>query len=65
MKLKKTKKETDLSKANCVWKPWFAWYPVYIDGTWVWLERVETRRIYNLYNGFARVWVRHDEYRLP
>ena len=27
-----------------VWTPWFAWHPVTcIDGTIVWLERVEAR----------------------
>lgn len=23
------------------WHRWFAWYPVVIDGEWVWLESVE------------------------
>lgn len=25
------------------WKPWFAWYPVFIDGLLVWLETVDRR----------------------
>jgi hypothetical protein len=25
------------------WRPYFAWYPIQIDGTWVWLERVERK----------------------
>ena len=29
------------------WHPWFAWYPVRLDGRdeWVWLERIIRRRI--------------------
>jgi hypothetical protein len=23
------------------WHPWFAWRPVCIHGTWIWLETVE------------------------
>lgn len=25
------------------WRPWFAWYPVLIDNTLVWLETIERR----------------------
>lgn len=27
------------------WHKWFAWYPVEINGTWVWLENLERRLI--------------------
>ena len=28
------------------WHKWFAWFPVQMpDGTWVWLEHVERRRV--------------------
>lgn len=27
------------------WKPWFAWYPVLIAGTLVWLETVERQKV--------------------
>lgn len=26
-----------------VWTPWFAWYPIRIDGRLTWLRKVETR----------------------
>lgn len=26
------------------WKPFFAWFPLLIDGTLVWLEKVERRK---------------------
>ena len=26
-----------------LWKTWFAWYPMQIDGQWIWLERYEWR----------------------
>ena len=28
-----------------VWHRWWAWYPVYIDGTVWWLENIERRRV--------------------
>lgn len=28
------------AKAQQQWHRWFAWYPTYVDGTYVWLERV-------------------------
>lgn len=39
------------------WNSWFAWYPVYLYGTyqWAWLETVE-RRTY-LYHGKEGSWV--------
>lgn len=24
-----------------IWYPWFAWYPVRVCGTWVWLRTIE------------------------
>jgi hypothetical protein len=28
------------------WQPWFAWHPVEVGGSFVWLEWVERRRCY-------------------
>ena len=28
------------------WVRWFAWYPVTIEGEFVWFEQVETRKLY-------------------
>ena len=40
-------KYTPRDKAR--WHEWFAWRPVLLDGpsprTWVWLERIERRRL--------------------
>ena len=30
------------------WHRWFAWYPVVIEGQWVWLETVERRLVESL-----------------
>lgn len=27
-----------------IWQVWFAWYPVEVDGQYVWLERIERCR---------------------
>jgi hypothetical protein len=34
------------------WHKWFAWHPVNIKGTWVWLERVYRKSVAGGYNGF-------------
>jgi hypothetical protein len=26
-----------------VWEPWFCWHPINLDGTVIWLERVERK----------------------
>lgn len=28
---------------------WFAWYPVEINGHWVWLEYVQRKWVYDMY----------------
>lgn len=37
------------------WKPWFAWFPVCIDGRWAWLQTVERRRVSWSAPGFAQL----------
>jgi hypothetical protein len=31
----------DLTK----WHRWYAWHPVYVGGSWVWLEHLERRSV--------------------
>lgn len=46
--------ENPVSRVECdldvlctyAWKPWFAWRPVHIVSGWVWLERIERRRLF-------------------
>lgn len=32
-----------MSKAYLYWREWFAWYPVKVHGSWVWLRPVARR----------------------
>lgn len=36
-------KITPKQKVRPLWRKWFAWHPIRIGATWVWLERVERR----------------------
>ena len=48
------------------WHTWFAWHPVKVHGTWVWLETIERRR--RRVPGDPRFMMSdrfYDTYRLP
>ena len=28
------------------WEPWFAWYPVKVNGKWKWLKMIQRRNVW-------------------
>ena len=44
------------------WRPWFAWYPVLINGQSVWLQTVQRRPVDR---GIAGVTKKYWVYRIP
>ena len=47
------------------WDPWFAWYPVKIGKTWVWLETVMMRFPKALVGSSGARYKNWVEYRFP
>ena len=51
-------KSHDSWRGHGPWEPWFAWYPLMIDGQSVWLRTVERRPGYREINGVVeRRWI--------
>ena len=45
-------------RGHGAWEPWFAWYPLMINGRSVWLQTVERRPGYREINGVVeRRWI--------
>lgn len=34
---------------DTVWHDWFAWYPVWVDYQKIWLETIQRKRTYSVY----------------
>lgn len=54
MKFRKKPSTEDVIKSRG-WHRWFAWYPVEIDGHYIWLETIE--RFLEKYDGYLDVYV--------
>jgi hypothetical protein len=55
------RKEVEKAKRHNTWQPWFAWFPVSVDGYYgdeiVWLETVYRRmRVAQFCTGAKAVW---------
>lgn len=45
-----------LSAQLAGWEPFFAWHPVHVGGSWIWLQLVERRRATNWHPGDSWVY---------